>query len=144
MSDKPEPLEDPAGSESGRSQKSGKPQGKRSAHITGQPAPQDPAPEESSSTPQAAKASASKKGKKLKEAQPEAEPEQQQEQPQQQPQPMDDSTPGQVLRALGFQPQSGQKSSGFSVRSLPAGYTRKPGQQVEPQLPAERADQQPL
>ena len=85
MSDKPEPQDDPAGSESGRSQKSGKPQGKRSARLAGQkPTPQDPAPEESSSTPQAARSSASKKGKKLKEAQdeerqqPEAEPEQQQ------------------------------------------------------------------
>ena len=145
MSDKPAPVEEPAGSESGRSQKDGKPPCKQSAHLTGQlaPQPQVPATEESSSTPQAAKASASKKGKKSKEAQPEAEPEWQQEQPEEQPQPRDDSTPRQLLKALGFeQARSGQKSSGFSVRNPPPGYPHT--EQVEPQLPAERAEQRPL
>ena len=129
MSDKHEAQDEPAGSESEQSQKGGKPQSKHSAHLIGQDqAPQDLAPQEPASsrlaTPKSVRSSASKKGKKLKEAQdgeqqqPEAEPEQQQEQPEQQAGILDTavlgSTPRQMLsqstigRALGFQAQPGQ------------------------------------
>ena len=141
MSGKPAPVEESAGSESGRSQKDKR----QSARLTGQPAPQPqvPATEGSSSTPQAAKA-ASKKGKKAKETQPEPEQEVQPEQPEQQQLPRDDSTPRQFFRAFGFsEAQPGPQSSGFGVRSPPPSYAQGPEQQMEPWHPSERADQQP-
>ena len=142
----------PGGSESEQDQRDSKTQQdtRASACLAGQ----DPVQEPTSSrlaTPKSVKSSASKKGKKSKKAQDgeqqqsEAESEQQQEQPEQQPQPADDSTLRQILRALGFQAQPGQLSSGFSVRSgatPPPGY-HQTGEQSEPQHILQRADEHP-